>query len=112
MKWQGVIPAIMTPFGDDLSVDAELLPSPTENPAASHGLFGQHGETTPSPRCDRCTLASGTVRPSTSVLPKGAMRTGVAAARVPTHSVNADKNVLEPRVLHTVPEPDRRTQAH
>ena len=25
MKWQGVIPAIMTPFRDDLSVDAELL---------------------------------------------------------------------------------------
>jgi len=25
MKWQGVIPAIMTPFRDDLSVDADLL---------------------------------------------------------------------------------------
>ena len=25
MKWQGVIPAIMTPFTDDLSVDADLL---------------------------------------------------------------------------------------
>lgn len=25
MKWQGVIPAIMTPFGDDFTVDAELL---------------------------------------------------------------------------------------
>jgi len=25
MKWQGVIPAIMTPFGDDLTVDADLL---------------------------------------------------------------------------------------
>jgi dihydrodipicolinate synthase/N-acetylneuraminate lyase len=25
MKWRGVIPAIMTPFGDDLSVDANLL---------------------------------------------------------------------------------------
>lgn len=25
MKWQGVIPAIMTPFGDDLSVDADFL---------------------------------------------------------------------------------------